>query len=283
VRLEQSFEVDAPIEQVWAALLDLERVAPCLPGASITGHDEDGVYQGTFQVKLGPTTASYRGTIRIESSDADSHTATLAAKGADKRGQGGASATIVNTLHESGTRTRVEAVTDFTITGRLASFGRGGMINDIANRLLRDFAACLQQTLGAGDGVEEAKSPAELAGKSPAEVAGEAPMEVAGKSPAEVAGETPGEVAGKSPAEVADEAPGDVAGKSPTEVSDEGTAATPPAPPAPAVPTQTGPAQPPAAAAPPVKGFSLLAGVLRDRLKTGIEQLRRRVRERRRR
>jgi len=264
VRLEQSFEVDAPIEQVWAALLDLERVAPCLPGASITGHDEEGVYQGTFQVKLGPTTASYRGTIRIESSDADSHTATLAAKGSDKRGQGGASATIVNTLHESGTGTRVEAVTDFTITGRLASFGRGGMINDIANRLLRDFAACLQQTLGgqpaadaagsASDGVEEAKSPAELAGKSPGELSGEGDGEMAGKSPAEVSGE-----------------------------GSAATPPTPPVPPAPAVPTQTGPAQPAAAAAPPVKGFSLLAGVLRDRLKTGIEQLRRRVRERRRR
>jgi len=148
VKLEQSFEVDAPIEQVWAALIDLEQVAPCLPGAAITGHD-DGTYRGTFQVKLGPTTASYRGTIRIESADASTHTATLAAKGSDKRGQGGASATIVNMLHESGTGTRVEAVTDFTITGRLASFGRGGMIKDISNRLLRDFAACLQERLAA--------------------------------------------------------------------------------------------------------------------------------------
>ena len=148
MKLEQSFEVDAPIEQVWAALIDLEQVAPCLPGAAITGHD-DGTYRGTFQVKLGPTTASYRGTIRIESADASTHTATLAAKGSDKRGQGGASATIVNMLHESGTGTRVEAVTDFTITGRLASFGRGGMIKDISNRLLRDFAACLQERLAA--------------------------------------------------------------------------------------------------------------------------------------
>ena len=150
MKLEQSFEVDAPIEQVWTALIDLEKVAPCLPGAAITGHDDDGTYHGEFQVKLGPTTASYRGTIRIESADADTHTATLAAEGSDKRGQGGASATIVNTLHESdGGGTRVDAVTDFTITGRLASFGRGGMIKDISNRLLRDFATCLQQRLAA--------------------------------------------------------------------------------------------------------------------------------------
>ena len=141
MKLEQSFEVDAPVEQVWTALIDLEKVAPCLPGAAITGHDEDGTYHGEFQVKLGPTTASYRGTIRIESADAETHTATLAARGSDKRGQGGASATIVNTLHATDAGgTRVDAATDFTITGRLASFGRGGMIKDISNRLLRDFA-----------------------------------------------------------------------------------------------------------------------------------------------
>ena len=150
MKLEHSFEVAAPVDQVWATLNDLEQVAPCLPGAAITGHDEDGTYHGTFQVKLGPATASYRGTIRIQEADEAAHTATLAAKGSDKRGQGGASATIVNTLHTTDDGgTRVEAVTDFTITGRLASFGRGGMIKDISNRLLGEFAACLQQRLSA--------------------------------------------------------------------------------------------------------------------------------------
>jgi len=150
MKLEHSFEVDAPVEQVWTALIDLEKVAPCLPGAAITGHDDDGTYHGEFQVKLGPTTASYRGTIKIQSADAETHVATLAARGTDKRGQGGASATIVNSLHETeGGGTRVDAVTDFTITGRLASFGRGGMMKDISNRLLRDFSTCLQQRLAA--------------------------------------------------------------------------------------------------------------------------------------
>jgi uncharacterized protein len=147
MKLEHSFEVQAPIDQVWSALVDLENVAPCLPGASITGHDEDGTYHGEFQVKLGPTTAAYRGTVRIEEADEAAHRATLKARGTDKRGQGGASATIVNTLTEDGGATRVEAVTDFTITGRLAAFGRGGMIKDISNRLLRDFATCLQTRL----------------------------------------------------------------------------------------------------------------------------------------
>jgi carbon monoxide dehydrogenase subunit G len=147
MKLEQSFEVQAPVEVVWAALIDLERVAPCLPGATITDRDEDGTYRGTFQVKLGPTTASYRGTIKIQEADEAAHTATLAARGTDKRGQGGASATIVNTLSEIEGGTRVDAATDFTITGRLARFGRGGMIQDISNRLMREFATCLQSRL----------------------------------------------------------------------------------------------------------------------------------------
>jgi uncharacterized protein len=236
VKLEQSFEVEAPIEQVWTALIDLEKVAPCLPGATITGHDDDGTYHGTFQVKLGPTTASYRGTVRIASSDAESRIATLAAKGTDKRGQGGASATIVNQLHQIEGRTRVDATTDFTITGRLASFGRGGMIKDISNRLLRDFAGCLQQRLAAEpSGALTADEAAASAG------AGET---VSGKSPAEVAGE-----AGQ---------PDDVSGKSPAEVAGTPGQATP-------APAQTGPAQPPAAA-PPVKGVSLVLSVVWERV-----------------
>ena len=150
MKLEQSFEVQAPIDAVWEALIDLERVAPCLPGATITGHDEDGTYHGEFKVKLGPTTASYRGTVKIEEADEAAHRATMKAKGTDKRGQGGANATIVNTLTADGATTRVEAVTDFTITGRLARFGRGGMIEDISNRLMRDFSSCLQSRIAAG-------------------------------------------------------------------------------------------------------------------------------------
>jgi carbon monoxide dehydrogenase subunit G len=152
MKLEQAFEVQAPIEQVWEALIDLERVAPCLPGATITDRDDGGTYHGEFKVKLGPTTAAYRGTVKIDEADAATHTSTMRAKGTDKRGQGGASATIVNSLAADGSgTTRVTAVTDFTITGRLARFGRPGMIEDISNRLLRDFAACLQSTITSDD------------------------------------------------------------------------------------------------------------------------------------
>jgi len=160
MKMEQSFEVAAPLEQVWSALLDLERVAPCLPGAAITGHDEDGTYHGTFSVKLGPMTAAYNGTIKVDDVDEAAHRATLKAKGTDKRGQGGANATIVNTLSEHDGGTTVAAVTDFTITGRLAQFGRGGIMEDVSNRLMRDFAACLSTRLGEPSAAAETPSAA---------------------------------------------------------------------------------------------------------------------------
>src|SRR5690349_4749735 len=178
MKMEQTFEVQAPLEQVWSALLDLERVAPCLPGAAITGHDEDGTYRGTFSVKLGPMTAAYNGTIKVEDVDEAAHRATLAAKGTDKRGQGGATATIVNTLSEHDGGTQVQAVTDFNITGRLAQFGRGGIMEDVSNRLLRDFAACLSTRLAEAPPAPEPVAP------SGAEVtAGDAPPEAVAAAP----------------------------------------------------------------------------------------------------
>ena len=227
MKLEQSFEVQAPIDRVWATLIDLERVAPCLPGATITDHDEDGTYHGEFKVKLGPTTAAYRGTVKIEEADEAARRATLKARGTDKRGQGGANATIVNTLTDDGSGgTRVEAVTDFTITGRLARFGRGGMIEDISNRLMRDFATCLQSRIGAD--------------------------EPAAPSGAEV---TAGEEAPEAVAAAAPQTP-----QSASAAAASAGAAEPPA-------ASSPPPSAPPPAAPPVKGFSLMFGVLMDRIK----------------
>jgi carbon monoxide dehydrogenase subunit G len=150
MKLEHSFTVAAPLDRVWEALIDVERVAPCLPGAEITEAGEDGTYRGTFSVRLGPTTAAYRGELAMEEVDAEAHRAVMRANGQDKRGQGSAKATIVSSMREEGGGTTVEVETDFTITGRLARFGRGGMIEDVSKRLLRDFADCLQKTIEAG-------------------------------------------------------------------------------------------------------------------------------------
>src|SRR5436305_3441197 len=133
MKLEQSFDVNAPLERVWRALVDVEQVAPCLPGAALTGRNDDGSYNGTFTIKVGPTTAAYAGRLEMEQIDQAAHRATLRANGTDRRGQGGARATIASALSESaGGGTRVEVDTEYQITGRLARFGRGGMIEDIS-------------------------------------------------------------------------------------------------------------------------------------------------------
>jgi uncharacterized protein len=154
MKLEQSFEVDAPLERVWSTLIDVERVAPCLPGADISGVDDQGEYRGTFAVKIGPATAAYDGTLTIEQADEASHTVTMRANGQDKRGQGSAKATIESRVTSGSGATRVDVVTDFTITGRLARIGRGGVMEDIANRLLGDFARCLESKIGDNGGDE---------------------------------------------------------------------------------------------------------------------------------
>lgn len=160
MKLEQSFEVKAPLEKVWEALIDVERVAPCLPGAEITEAHDDGSYHGNFTVKLGPTTAAYRGQLQLESVDEATHHVTMKASGQDKRGQGSAKATIVSALSEGGEATRVDVETDFTLTGRLARFGRGGMIKDVSNKLMGDFEKCLAQTIEAGPATQEPPPPA---------------------------------------------------------------------------------------------------------------------------
>jgi uncharacterized protein len=229
MKLEQSFSVAAPVEQVWDALIDVERIAPCLPGAEITGQAPDGSYEGNFTVKLGPTTASYRGSLKMDSLDEASRTATMHAKGTDKRGQGGANATIVSTLREEGGETTVDVITDFTITGRLARFGRGGMIEDISKRMMRDFSQCLQATL--------TTEPAPAA-----------------------AAEAPPAAAPVTPGEEADAAVASAGGAAAEASAATGAAPAPPAP-KPAPPRA---APPPAK---PIKGFSLLLSVLWERIK----------------
>jgi carbon monoxide dehydrogenase subunit G len=196
VKLEQSFEVAAPVEEVWAALIDVQRVAPCLPGAEITEAGDDGVYHGTFTVRLGPTTASYRGKLELQSLDEAARVATMKASGSDKRGQGGANATMVSRMTSlSAGGTRVEVETDFTITGRLARFGRGGMIQDVSNRLLGDFASCLQASLTAaepeaggapagGGATADAGTPAGSSEPEPESPAGAAPAAAPRAQPA---------------------------------------------------------------------------------------------------
>ena len=148
---EESFELASPLEQVWAALVDVERITPCVPGASITRHNEDGSYDGEFKVKIGPTAASYEGRLTVEQIDEDLHATTLQLAGTDKRGQGGARATVTTTATASPDGTRISIASDYSITGRLARFGRGGTIDEIAAELVAQFADALRRLLADGN------------------------------------------------------------------------------------------------------------------------------------
>jgi carbon monoxide dehydrogenase subunit G len=182
MKIEHSFEVEAPIGTVWEALTDVERVSPCLPGAEINERQDDGSYKGTFTVKLGPTTASYRGTLRMEELDEASHTATMRGDGTDKRGQGGVKATVVSRMREEGGVTKVDVDTDLNITGRLARFGRGGMVQDVSTKLLDRFADCLK---------EELSGPAATAESAPATTEEVAPAAPGAPPEEETTGEAP--------------------------------------------------------------------------------------------
>ena len=150
MKIENEFTVNAPVQQAWEAMLDLERIAPCLPGASI---DEavDGEYQGTMAVKMGPISARYRGTVKIEETDEEDRRAVVRANGRETRGQGSASATITSTLIEENGGTRVRVETDMQVSGRVAQFGRG-IMQDVAEEMIGRFSECVEQEIISGDG-----------------------------------------------------------------------------------------------------------------------------------
>ena len=157
MKINNEFTVSVPIQEAWDIMLDLERVAPCLPGAAIQG-SEDDEYQGTMKVKIGPITANYKGTVKVEEADEENRRAVFEATGRDARGQGTASATIVSTLQEEGDQTKVRVETDMKLTGRAAQFGRG-IAQDVATKMLGQFADCLEKEIAGNTGEGAASAP----------------------------------------------------------------------------------------------------------------------------
>jgi carbon monoxide dehydrogenase subunit G len=162
MKINNEFTVAAPIQQAWDTMLNLERIAPCLPGAAIQEEKDEGEYDGTMKVKIGPITANYKGTVKFEEVDEETHRAVLQATGRDARGQGTASATIVSTLQEEGEGTKVSVETDMKLTGRAAQFGRG-IAQDVATKMLNQFASCLEEEITGGP--EEGAAAAEPTGE----------------------------------------------------------------------------------------------------------------------
>jgi uncharacterized protein len=146
VELTHRFTVPTSVSQTWTAFNDLERIAPCFPGATLKSVEGDD-FTGSVKVRLGPISLLYNGTGRFVERDESGHRAVIEAKGKDKRGNGTAAATIRAALSPDGDQTAVEVVTDLSITGKPAQFGRG-VIQDVSDKLLGQFVACLEQSLG---------------------------------------------------------------------------------------------------------------------------------------
>jgi len=172
MELSNEFEVAAPLEQAWAVLTDLERIAPCLPGAQLQ-EVEGEEYRGIVKIKVGPITAQYKGVAKFVEKDDENHRAVLSANGRDTRGQGNASAAITAELVARGDRTHVSVLTDLTITGKVAQFGRG-VIGDVSAKLLDQFVANLETTVLAGD-TTDAASATDADAPSTAEAGAEEP------------------------------------------------------------------------------------------------------------
>lgn len=149
MELTNDFRVALPIEQAWVVLTDLERIAPCMPGAQLQEIEGDE-YRGVVKVKVGPMAAQYKGQATFVELDQVRHVATLRAEGRETRGQGTASATITARLTPDGDGTAVSVATDLTVTGRVAQFGRG-VLAEVSAKLLGQFAECLEHELLAGE------------------------------------------------------------------------------------------------------------------------------------
>lgn len=165
--IRSAFEIAAPCAKAWAVLTDIERAAPCFPGATLTGRRDDGSWLGAFNVKLGPMSFKFAGSFAFVSLDQAGGHATVKADGADVKGRGGANARIeiqVLPVSDGSTSTRVELVSNVDLSGGVAQYGRGaGMIEALSQQLVDQFA----RNLGAAIAVSTATSEPAAAAAAP--------------------------------------------------------------------------------------------------------------------
>ena len=149
MKLENRFTVPVPVDEAWRVLLDVERIAPCMPGATLTSVDGDA-FEGTVKVKVGPINLTYGGKASFVSKDEATHVAVIDGSGKETRGTGTAKALITCRLIGNGATTDVEVDTDLNVTGKPAQFGRG-VLADVSSKLVDQFAACLSEEIAAGN------------------------------------------------------------------------------------------------------------------------------------
>src|SRR6478672_12418385 len=251
MKFENTFEVDAPIDEVYATLLDVERVAPCVPGAEVIEKSGDDAYTIAIKVRVGPISMTYRGNVEIVERDDANHHAVMHARARETRGQGTADARVALSLVQDGPTTKGTMLADVQLAGRAAAMGRG-VIQDVSAKIVSTFSSNLEAMLG-GDGAT-AEEPAPAAAATADAPAVESPT---GGDAADTAAAATGAEGGGGP----EAAPA-------TTPPPPGTAAARPTPPA--TPTPPTPPRPPASA--PAEDASLPVGqivgaVLLGRLK----------------
>jgi carbon monoxide dehydrogenase subunit G len=159
VEIENEFIIKAPIDRLWAYLLDVERIAPCMPGAELTETVDERTWKGKVNMKLGPVSLSFAGTVAIEERDDDAHRVVLHAKGMEQKGKGAANAFVTSWLEPGDEATTVKMKADIHLTGSIAQLSRG-LLPEVSKRLTQQFADCLQETMEA----EAAPAAAEAVG-----------------------------------------------------------------------------------------------------------------------
>src|SRR6188472_1326840 len=180
MKFENTFEVDAPIDEVYATLLDVERVAPCVPGAEVLEKTGDNAYQVAIKVRVGPISMTYRGNVEIVERDDENHRAVMRARARETRGQGTADARVDLSLVQEGATTKGTMVADVQLAGRAAAMGRG-VIQDVSAKLVSTFAQNLEQMLSGGAGATAGAAPPAAA---PATGGDSAPAPAADTAPA---------------------------------------------------------------------------------------------------
>jgi len=155
MKFENTFEVDAPIDEVYATLLDVERVAPCVPGAEVLEKTGDNAYQVAIKVRVGPISMTYRGNVEIVERDDENHRAVMRARARETRGQGTADARVDLSLVQEGETTKGTMQADVQLAGRAAAMGRG-VIQDVSAKIVTTFSENLERMLGGGEPEAEA-------------------------------------------------------------------------------------------------------------------------------
>jgi carbon monoxide dehydrogenase subunit G len=150
MEIENEFTVPAPIDHVWAYLLDVERVAPCMPGAELTEVVDDNTWKGRVNMKLGPVSLAFAGTVTLQERDDAAHKVVLAAKGMEQKGKGAANASVTSWLEDGQNETHVKMQADIHLTGTVAQLSRG-LLPEVSRKLTQQFADCLAHSMHAAE------------------------------------------------------------------------------------------------------------------------------------